>query len=185
MTVSMPEPKIGGILPHISEESCITFIGMAGAGKTTVGRLVARGLGWAFADSDHIIEATFGSMLQNVSDSMTKESFIELEAEIVRGLRFSRTVIATGGSVVYRQSTMEHLAGLGPVVFLDVPMHTILERISRNPDRGLAISPGQTLEELFLEREELYHRYATITVETAGVTPAASAKSVLEKLAAL
>lgn len=80
---------------------------------------------------------------------------------------------------------MEHLAGLGPVVYLDVPMDVILERIARNPDRGLAIDPGQTLEELFREREELYRRYASISVSTFGVSPGESARRVLEELARL
>lgn len=169
-------------LPRIPETACITFIGMAGAGKTTVGRLVARSLNWAFVDSDHIIEAAFAAPLQSVADAMTKEAFIDMEAEIVGRLRLSRTVIATGGSVVYRTSTMEHLSSLGPVVYLDVPMPVILERIARNPDRGLAIDPGQTLEELFREREELYRRYAAVSVEASGVTPAESARRVLEQL---
>lgn len=170
-------------LPNLPEDACITFIGMAGAGKTTVGRLVARSLDWAFADSDHIIEAAFGAPLQAVADSMTKDAFIDVEAEIVCGLLFSRTVISTGGSVIYRQKTMEHLASLGPVVFLDVPMAIILERIARNPDRGLAIAPGQTVEDLFREREELYRRYATLSVSSAGLGPVETARRVLEKLA--
>ena len=172
-------------LPNLPEDSCITFIGMAGAGKTTVGRLVARSLDWAFADSDHIIEAAFGSPLQAVTDSMTKEAFIDMEADIVCDLRFTRTVISTGGSVIYRQRTMEHLASLGPIVYLDVPLPIILERIARNPDRGLAIAPGQTVEDLFREREELYRRYATLSVPTSGIGALESARRVLEKLAAL
>lgn len=168
--------------PHIPESCCITLIGMAGAGKSTVGRLVARSLNWAFADSDHIIESVFAAPLQRVADAMTKEAFIDLEAEIVSGLRLSRTVIATGGSVVYRHSTMQHLAAMGPIVYLNVPLKAILERIARNPDRGLAIAPGQTVEDLFREREELYRRYASISVSTFGISPAESTRRVLEQL---
>lgn len=172
-------------LPNLPEDACITFIGMAGAGKTTVGRLVARSLDWAFADSDHIIEAVYGAPLQDITDALGKEAFIEAEAEIVSGLRFERTVLATGGSVIYRQRTMEHLASLGPILYLDVPMKTILERIARNPDRGLAIAPGQTVEDLFREREALYRRYAGLTISTAGIGAAESARRVLEALASL
>lgn len=172
-------------LPHLSDKKCITFIGMAGAGKTTVGRLVARSLDWAFADSDHIIESVYGAPLQDITDALGKEAFIEVEAEIVSGLRFERTVLATGGSVIYRESTMKHLASLGPILYLDVPMKTILERIARNPDRGLAIAPGQTVEDLFREREALYRRYAGLTISTAGIGAAESARRVLEALASL
>ena len=183
--IRIPEQAEPFSLPNLPEESCITLIGMAGAGKTTLGRLVARSLGWAFADSDHIIEAAFGAPLQAVTDSMTKEAFIDMEADIVCDLRFTRTVISTGGSVIYRQRTMEHLASLGPVVYLDVPLNIILERIARNPDRGLAIAPGQTVEDLFRERETLYRRYADVIVDTAGIGANESVRRVLEALAAL
>ena len=185
MTEPSSEQKSIVSLPAVPETGCIIFIGMAGAGKTTVGRLVARAMGWAFADCDHIIESVYAAPLQSVADAMDKEAFIEVEAEIVSRLRLSRTVIATGGSVVYRQATMEKLAAMGPIVYLDVPMNVVLERIARNPDRGLAIAPGQTLEELFCEREALYRRYATVSVEASGLSPAESARRVLEKLAQL
>lgn len=185
MSESFSEKKSLDSLPPVPESACITFIGMAGAGKTTVGRLVARALGWAFVDSDHIIEAVFAAPLQSIADAMTKESFIDVEAGIVTRLRLSRTVIATGGSVVYSRNSMEHLAGLGPIVYLDVPLNVILERIARNPDRGLAIAPGQTVEDLFREREALYRRYATLTVEAFGISPAESTRRVLDQLARL
>ena len=185
MTESSSDQKSASLLPSIPENGCITFIGMAGAGKTTVGRLVARSLDWAFVDCDHVIEAAFAAPLQSVADAMSKDEFIDVEAEIVGALRLCRTVIATGGSVVYRRSTMEHLAALGPIVYLDVPMKIVLERIARNPDRGLAIAPGQTIEDLFREREALYRHYATLQVEAFGVTPAESARRTLEKLAQL
>ena len=185
MTEPSSEQKNTSSLPSIPETVCITFIGMAGAGKTTVGRLVARSLGWAFVDSDHVIEAAFAAPLQRVADAMSKEAFIDVEAEIVSRLRLCRTVIATGGSVVYRASTMEHLASLGPVVYLEAPMNVVLERIARNPDRGLAIAPGQTVEDLFLEREALYRRYASLVVSSAGISPAESAGRALEEIARL
>ena len=77
MSTPLSEQKSACSLPRVSEKGCITFIGMAGAGKTTVGRLVARALGWAFVDSDHIIEAAFAAPLQRVADAMSKEAFID------------------------------------------------------------------------------------------------------------
>ena len=170
-------------LPDLPEGSCISLIGMAGAGKTTIGRLAARMLGWAFLDSDHVIEATYAACLQDVSVALGKEGFIDTEAEIVGSLRLCRTVIATGGSVVYRESTMQHLRELGPVAYLNVPMETVLERIARNPDRGLAIAPGQSVEDLFREREELYRKYATVTVDAGSLPPRECALLLLQRIA--
>ncbi len=158
-------------------DACISIIGMAGAGKTTVGRELARLLGWAFLDTDHVIEAFYAVPLQRVADAMDKEAFLDLEASIVRSLRLSRCVLATGGSVVYRHETMTHLASLGPIMHLDVPLDIVLERIALNPDRGLAIAPGQTVEDLFREREALYRRYATFPLRAGGLTPAQCAQA--------
>jgi len=185
MPSSHSYPECSVFVPNLPEGSCITFIGMAGAGKTTIGRMVAKALGWAFADTDHIIESLYAAPLQSIADSLSKDAFIEMEAEVISGVRLCRTVIATGGSVVYRQSSMDHLASMGPVVYLDVPMDVILERIARNPDRGLAIAPGQTVEELFLERIALYRRYATLTVPCQGMSPNETTRLVLEKLTEL
>lgn len=138
---------------------CIILIGMAGAGKSTVGSLLARELGWAFLDSDHLMEALYGARLQDITDALDKESFLDLEATVICSIRAHRTVIGTGGSVVYRDAAMRHLAGLGCLVHLDVPLAVIEERVARNPERGLAIAPGQTLADIFHEREALYSRW--------------------------
>ena len=166
----------------LNEDWCISLIGMAGVGKTTIGKLAASALGWAFADSDHIIESAYAAPLQQISDALGKDAFIDMEAEIVGGLRLSRTVLATGGSVVYRASTMEHLRAMGPVVYLKARIDVILERIARNPDRGLAIAPGQTVEDLYREREGLYERYATVTVDTAGLSPERCARQIIASI---
>ena len=169
----------------ISERDCIILIGMAGAGKTTVGSLLAKNLGWAFVDSDHIIEASYAVPLQKIADALGKEGFIDTEASIVSELRLSRTVIATGGSVIYRENTMRHLRTLGPIVYLDVSMGIVLQRIAQNPDRGLAVEKGQTLEELFLERESLYRRYADVSIKSDGLSPEESVDLVLQSLSEL
>ena len=169
----------------LPDDWCISLIGMAGVGKTTIGKTAAGILDWAFADSDHVIEAAYAAPLQRISDALGKDAFIDMEAEIVGKLRLSRTVLATGGSVVYRKSAMEHLQSMGPVVYLKAPMDIIVERIARNPDRGLAIAPGQTIEQLFSEREALYARYATVTIDVAGLSPAQCAQRVIKALAKL
>ncbi len=150
---------------------CITLIGMAGAGKSTIGEALARRLDWAFMDSDHLIEAVYAARLQDVTDALGKDAFLDVEASIISAIKAHRTVIATGGSVVYREKAMRHLASLGPIVHLDVPLNIVEERIARNPQRGLAIGPGQTLRDIFLERQELYTRYANLCCEATCKNP--------------
>ena len=168
----------GGSAP----QPCISIIGMAGAGKSTVGQSLAQLLGWAFMDIDYLMESLYASRLQGVTDELSKEAFLDLEACVVGSVRAPRTVLATGGSVIYRETAMRHLAAQGPVVHLDVPFAIIEERIARNPERGLAIAPGQTLRGLFEEREALYRRYADLCCPAEGRTPQQCAGWIRDRL---
>lgn len=161
---------------------CITLIGMPGAGKSTVGQALAQMLGWGLVDTDHLIEAVYGAPLQYVADAMSKEAFLDVEAQVVLSLRMFRTVLATGGSVVYREKAMRHLRSLGPVVHLDVDLPILEERIARKPDRGLAIGPGQSIRDLFEERQLLYERYAQCRLTADKLAPMACARAVLAAL---
>ncbi|WP_300733191.1 homoserine kinase [uncultured Desulfovibrio sp.] len=163
-------------------EPCISIIGMAGAGKSTVGQALAQSLDWAFMDSDYLMESLYASRLQGVTDELSKEAFLDLEACVVGSVRAPRTVLATGGSVIYREAAMRHLAAQGPVVHLEVSFEVIEERIARNPERGLAIAPGQTLRGLFEEREVLYRRYAGLHCPAAGRTPQQCAEWIRDRL---
>jgi len=153
---------------------------MAGAGKSTVGRQLARLLAWKLMDTDQLIEAVYGVPLQAITDKLGKEAFLDTEATVICAIKAHRVVLATGGSVVYRRNAMTHLHSLGSVVYLDVPLPVILERIARNPSRGLAIDPGQSVEDLFNERKDLYTHYADGTIDAGGLAPEACAKAVLE-----
>ena len=161
--------------PHPSNAGplgCITLIGMAASGKTTIGRELAGLLGWAHIDSDYIIESVYGQKLQAIADVLSKEEFLDMESGVIRGLALNRAVISTGGSVVYRHEAVVYLAGMGPLIHLDVPLPIILERIARKPDRGLAIAPGQTIEDLYNERQELYYKAATRSFKGGETTAA-------------
>lgn len=160
----------------------ISLIGMAGAGKSTVGGALAQELGWAFIDSDHLIEAAYGARLQDITDALGKEAFLDTEARVICAIKANRTVIATGGSVIYRADAMRHLAELGPVVFLDVPFALIEERVSRNPERGIAMNPGEKLEDIFNERLALYTRYADLHCPAEGKNPTQCAQWILANL---
>lgn len=158
---------------------CISLIGMPGAGKSAVGARVAEALGWAHVDTDYLIEATYGVRLQVIADALDKERFLDVEAAVIGAMRMQRTVISTGGSVVYRAEAMRWLASLGPVIHLDAPLPLLLERIARNPDRGIAIAPGQTIDDLLREREALYRQWATHSVPVAGFSIVQCADAVL------
>lgn len=162
--------------PHpskVSPTGCISIIGMAAAGKTTIGRELSALIGWPQVDADHIIESTYGASLQEISTSMSKEDFLDIEGEIISRINVRRTIISTGGSAVYRQQAIQKLKTLGPVIYILVPLPIILERIARKPDRGLAIAPGQTVEDLYNERARLYEAAADFTVE-GGTAPASA-----------
>ena len=174
------------IRPHpdkVPARGCISLIGMAASGKTTIGRETAALIGWGHMDTDHVIESFYGCRLQQITDSMTKDAFLDLEADIIQGISVGSMVLSTGGSVIYRQETMDFLASLGPIIHIDVPLPIILERIARKPDRGLAINPGQTIEDLYNERQKLYRKATTIRFEGNEAPAAALARVIAEWLA--
>lgn len=147
-------------------DPCITIIGMAGSGKSTLGRALATRLGYAFVDTDQLMESAYGAPLQAITDALSGEEFLDLEGRFVGSLRMGKAVISTGGSVVYRDAAMQHLRSLGPVVALDAPLNVIQQRIALNPDRGLVIAKGQTIADLCNERSALYNKYADIHCDT-------------------
>lgn len=147
-------------------EPCITIIGMAGSGKSTLGQALSRRLNFAFVDTDHLMESAYGAPLQAITDVLSREEFLDLEGRVAGSLRMGRAVISTGGSVVYRDAAMRHLRTLGPIVSLDAPLSVIEARIAMKPDRGLVIADGQTIADLYHERCALYDTYADIHCDT-------------------
>ncbi len=148
------------------DEPCITLIGMAGSGKSTIGMALAKYMDYAFMDTDYLIESAYGTDLQSVADALPGDAFLDMEERFICSLRASRTIIATGGSVVYREAAMKHLHSMGPVVCLDASLETIQKRIALNPQRGLVIAPGQTIADLYAERMALYTKYADLHCDT-------------------
>lgn len=143
----------------------VILIGMPGAGKSTVGVLLAKAIGLDFVDTDLIIQRREGRTLQNIIDTEGLAQFIERENEIVSGVTAPHSVIATGGSVVFGERAMENLCRQGRVVYLRAGFETIRGRISDITTRGVAMSPGQDLRGVYDERCPLYEKYADITVD--------------------
>ncbi len=142
----------------------IVLIGMPGSGKSTVGVLLAKMLGYDFLDSDLLIQARAGKRLFEILREDGNEAFAALENRVNAELDVRRTVIATGGSVIYGAEAMEHLSKIGRVVYLQVSLPEMLRRIKNPETRGILLPGGMTLADLYRERKPLYERYAQITV---------------------
>lgn len=161
----------------------VTLIGMPGSGKSTVGVLLAKLLGYQFLDVDLLIQEREGALLQDILDSRGTAAFLDAEEEAVRTLNCRRTVIAPGGSAVCREGAALHLKGLGPVVYLQVPLEELTRRIRNLSTRGIAMEPGQTLADVMAFRQPLYCKYADLVVDCPpGQELAQTAQLVKERL---
>ena len=147
----------------------IILIGMPGAGKSTIGVVLAKALGYHFIDSDLLIQDAEGKRLFEIIDEVGIDGFLEVENRVNAGIQVHRTVIATGGSVVYGEEAMEHLKSIGTVVYINVPYEDLQKRRGDLLKRGVAIRKGNTLLDLYNERVPLYKKYADITVDVYGI----------------
>ena len=143
----------------------IILIGMPGAGKSTVGVLLAKTLGYAFLDTALVIQQREGALLQPLVDSLGVEAFLDVEADAICSVECRGTVIAPGGSAVCRERAMSHLRALGRIVYLHLPLEELERRLSNISTRGIAMAPGETLADLFARRAPLYRNYADLTVD--------------------
>lgn len=147
------------------------MIGMPGAGKSTVGILLAKELGLNFIDTDLLIQTKTGETLQQI---ITRQGFLALrniEEQVILGLELDATVIATGGSAVYGESAMAHLKRNAMVVFIDVEISLLQKRIHNYESRGIARHPEQSFAALFKERHLLYDKYADICIAAGSRRP--------------
>jgi shikimate kinase len=148
----------------------LVLIGMPGAGKSTVGVVLAKTLGKMFIDTDLLIQQTMRRLLPQIIREDGVAAFLAGEERTVLQLTANNTVIATGGSVVYSPKAMAHLQRLGMVIYLQLPLADIESRITNMASRGIAIGPGQQLNDLYRERVPLYEKYADMIVDCNGLT---------------
>ena len=146
------------------ERNNIILIGMPGVGKSTIGVILAKVLGYQFIDADLLIQKEEGKLLKDIIREKGTDGFIEVENRVNAGINASRSVIATGGSVVYGREAMEHLKQIGTVVYLELPCADLAERLGDLNERGVSIREGQTLADLMEERTPLYEKYADVTI---------------------
>lgn len=148
----------------------IVLIGMPGAGKSTVGVVLAKVLGKRFVDSDLVIQENTGQLLHELITEHGLEGFLEIENKENAGLDVANSVIATGGSVIYGTDAMEHLKKTGFVVYLKLTLDSLTDRLGDLQKRGVALKEGQGLQELYEERVPLYEKYADFVMDCEGKT---------------
>ena len=160
----------------------IILIGMPGCGKTTVGTYLSEIIGYGYIDSDSVIVAREGMRLPEIIAQKGTEAFLDIEAKVNSEICASRCVIATGGSVIYREKAIEALKKIGTVVYLQLSYEEIDRRLGDLKARGVALKEGFTLRDLYNERIPLYEKYADITVCLDGLTVEQAANLVAEKI---
>ncbi len=160
----------------------ITLIGMPGAGKSTVGVVLAKVMGYRFVDSDLEIQNQTGKLLHELITEHGDEGFLKIENQVNAGLSVTRSVIATGGSAVYGREAMEHLRRISTVVYLKLSYEALQERLGDLRRRGVVLKPGQTLKNLLKERAPLYEEYAHVIVDEEGLGIQGAVRAVTEAL---
>lgn len=160
----------------------IILIGMPGVGKSTIGVVLAKVMGYQFIDADLVIQQQEGRLLHEIIKSEGTDGFLEIEGRINSEIEADHAIIATGGSVVYEKNAMEHYKDIGIVVYLHVSYPILEKRLSDIKGRGVVLKDGQDLEALYAERTPLYEQYADIVVEEEGMGVEDTVQALLEKL---
>ena len=160
----------------------ITLIGMPGAGKSTIGVVLAKVLGYQFLDSDLLIQKQEKRRLSEIIEEEGYIGFKDVENRVNASIEAENTVIATGGSVVYCEEAMEHLKSIGTVVYLKLSLNALSKRLGNLKGRGVLLREGQNLTDLYEERTPLYEKYADIVIDEEGKDLEASLEILLKTL---
>ncbi|MBQ5398301.1 MAG: shikimate kinase [Ruminococcus sp.] len=161
----------------------IILVGMPGSGKSTLGIILARRLGYGYLDTDSFISQREKSTLQGIIDTKGLAYFLETESQVGSEIVCDRVIIATGGSMILSEEAMNNLCSLGKVIYIDVPLDELKKRLGNYADRGVACSENQTLEDILKERQPLYEKYSDIKVTyKIGSSLEETADDILKKL---
>ena len=158
----------------------VTLIGMPGSGKSTIGVILAKALGYQFLDTDLVIQKQEKRKLSQSIAQEGPDRFKEIENKVNASVDVTETVIAPGGSVIYCEEAMKHLRSIGKVVYLKISLESLSKRLGNLRGRGVLLKEGQTLKDLYEERVPLYEKYADIVVDEEGKDLEESLAAVLE-----
>ena len=164
-----------------NKKTSVVLIGMPGAGKSTIGVLLAKKMALDFTDTDLLIQTSQGDALQEIVDNQGYLVLREIEEKVILAMNGERQVIATGGSAVYSSAAMKYLKKAAIAVFLDVNLTEIKKRVKDFDDRGFARREDQTFDDLFSERVPLYKKYADITIVCENKNQDEIAKEIADK----
>ena len=160
----------------------IILIGMPGVGKSTVGVILAKEIGYNFIDTDILIQEKTGKLISQTIKEKGTEKLKQIENEINSKIKVEKTVIATGGSVIYGKEAMENLKKIGKVIYLKQDFEKINERIENAEERGIILKENQTLKELYNERTPLYEKYADIIIEEGELSIEETLQAIIKKI---
>ena len=163
-------------------KSNITLVGMPGAGKSTTGVVLAKLLSFGFMDTDLLIQINRKNSLQNIVDKKGHLYLRKVEEKEILKINLEKCVIATGGSTVYSEKAMDHLSSISTVVFLKVSLDVLKNRINNFKERGLAKAKDQSFEDLFLERQPLYEKYAEAEIDCNSISQEDAAELIVKKV---
>ena len=162
----------------------IVLIGMPGCGKSTIGVVLAKVLGFDFVDADVLIQKKHGKLLRELIAEYGDDGFLQIENDVNKEIDLKNTVIATGGSVVYCDEAMQHYVKNDIVGYIELPYGVIASRLENVKRRGVVLKDGQTLKDLYNERILLYEKYAQITVKAEGLSVEELMDTIAEKVLA-
>lgn len=160
----------------------IVLIGMPGVGKSTVGVILAKILGYQFVDADLVIQERHKKLLKEIIAAKGVDGFVEIENDVNKSLNPDKAVIATGGSVVYGKEAMEHLSEIATVIYLKLELPALTRRLGNLKKRGVVLREGQTLTDIYNERVPLYEEYADIIVDEHHCTIEKTVEKIIKKL---
>lgn len=160
----------------------IVLIGMPGAGKSTIGVILAKVLGYNFVDADLLIQEQEHRLLKDIIEEEGLDAFIEIENRVNASISVDHTIIATGGSVIYGNDAMEHLSKIATIVYIKLSYSTISSRLGNIKQRGVVLKKGQDLYDLYQERCPLYEKYANIIIDAEGLDVEELMEAIAEKV---
>ena len=163
----------------LKEKTCISLIGMPGAGKSTVGVILAKLMGFDFVDTDILIQSMENQTLQDIINCEGYQHLRKIEEKILLSLEMKSSIISTGGSAIYSKKSMEKLKTLGPRIYLKLDLESLRKRVAATPARGIASEANKTFQEIFNERTPLYEDYSDFVIDAGAGSADTLAKNIV------